>query len=268
MKVTMEGRRAYPGTQAVLRAVSLLKAFTPAEAERGLAELCREVGLHKTTAFRLLSALESEGLIERGTDGGRYRLGPELVVLGARARGGNDLRSASQEEMQALAQLTRETVTLEVLTGGQALILDEAMGSYMVGANPSVGTRWPAHATSTGKVLLAHLPAAERARLLAGPLAAPTPKTITNPRLLERELLRVRERGYAVSAEELELGFVAVGVPLRGADGEVVAALSVGGPRARFTPERTSEIGRQLPAAAARISGRLGFRGLTNRWLL
>lgn len=250
---------AYPGTQAVLRAVALLKAFTPDRPERGLADLARAVGLNKTTAYRLLAALEGERMVERGRNGEAYRLGPELVALGGRAQGSNEIREASRAVLAGLAQETRETATLEVLVGADTLILEEAMGSYVVGSIPSIGTRWPAHATSTGKTILAFLSEEERARILPRVLPAITPRTLSDRAALERDLLRVRERGYAISQEELEPGFVALGAPVYAADGRVAAAISVGGPRVRLTPETVSAIARRLPGAAARISERLGF---------
>lgn len=242
------------------RAVGLLKAFTPERPVLRLPDLARLVGLNKTTAHRLLSALTGEGLLERLPGGGGYRLGPELLALGSRALSASGLREASHAELQALALATRETVTLEVLVGRDVLILDEAIGDYVVGSMPSRGTRWPAHATSTGKVLLAHLPVAALEPLLAGPLAAPSPRTITDPAELRRELARVRSRGWAAAAEELEIGFVAIGAPLRDAAGEVVAAVSVGGPKGRLVPARTRELLALLVAAADRISTRLGHQ--------
>jgi len=250
---------AYPGTQAVLRAISLLKAFTPDRPERGLAELCRAVGLNKTTAYRLLSALESEGLVERAPSGEGYRLGPELLALGNRALRAGELRASGRPELLALAQQSRETATLEVRIGRDVLILDEALGPYVIGSAPSIGTRWPAHATSTGKVLLAHLGQDDLESWLLGPLPTPTRRTLSDPAALRRELQRVRDRGVAVSVEELEPGFVAVGAPVRQAAGDVVAAISVGGPKSRLTPERVSALSREVPAAAERISRRLGF---------
>src|SRR5262245_25953420 len=252
-------KQAYPGTQAVRRAVSLLKAFSPERPERGLAELSRAVRLNKTTAYRLLSALESEGLVERAAGGEAYRLGPELLAMGSRAHGAGELRAAARPELLGLAQETRETATLEVRLGRDTLILDEALGSYVVGSTPSIGTRWPAHATSTGKVLLAHLPEAELGEWLAGPLPALTPRTLSDAAALGRELQRARERGSAASLEELEAGFVAVGAPVRSATGEVVAALSVGGPRGRLSPERMAALTRAAVARAGALSRRLGF---------
>lgn len=255
-----DGNGSYPGTQAVQRAVGLLKAFTPERPVLRLPELAGLSGLNKTTVYRLLSALVAEGLVERLPEAGGYRLGPELLALGSRALGATGLRAASRAELQALAYATRETATLEVLVGRDVLILDEAIGDYVVGSMPSLGTRWPAHTTSTGKVLLAHLPGPTLDDLLRGPLPAATPRTVTDPAALRRELGRVRDRGWALASEELEAGFLAVGAPVRDAGGEVVAAVSVGGPRGRLNQERVKEIVALLPAAAARISNRLGFR--------
>lgn len=258
-RVPLARPRAYPGTQAVSRAVGLLKCFTAERPVLRLPDLARMAGLNKTTAYRLLSALENEGLVDRLPDRRGYRLGPELLALGSRVQGSAALRAAARAELQGLACATRETATLEVLVGRDVLILDEAIGDYVVGSMPSLGTRWPAHTTSTGKVILANLPPAALDGLLAEPLSDHTPKTITDPAALRRELARVRERGWATAAEELEVGFVAVGVPVRGPGSEVIAALSVGGPKRRLTPERIRELLSLLPAAACRISERIGF---------
>ncbi len=187
-----------------------------------------------------------------------------MVALGNQALGAPQLREAARRELDGLAETTRETATLEVLAGDDVLILDEAMGGRVVGTVPSLGTRWPAHATSTGKVLLAYR--GSNGHTPARPLPGFTPRTIVDPAALARELARVRRRGYAVSAEELEPGFVAVGAPVHGADGTVVAAISVGGPRTRLTADRITEGARLVRSAAARISRTLGYRsGLQER---
>jgi len=256
----MATHEPYPGTQAVLRAIHLLKAFSDAHPELSLIELTRRVDLNKTTAYRLLTALESEGLVVRNPETEAYRLGPEVIALGARAARANDLRSASRLELIELAQQIGETASLEALQDGQVLILDEAPGAYLIGATQFIGTRWPAHATSTGKVLLAHLPEAELKAMLARPLAQLTAKTLTAPEALRRELVRIREQGYAVAADELEVGSMAVGAPILNHQRQIVAAISVHGPGARLTPDRLPEVARQIKAAAERISIRLGFK--------
>jgi IclR family acetate operon transcriptional repressor len=250
----------YPGTQAVQRAMKLLKACAQLGPEPRLGELARAVELNKTTALRLLSALESAGMIERTGARESYRLGPELLRLASQALGSRGLQTAGRPTLFELAAATRETVTLEVLVGAEVLILDEAVGGHVIGAMPSVGTRWPAHATSTGKVLLAWLAEEDLDSRLPPRLTAHTPRTVVSGAALRRELERVRTRGYATSVEELEPGFVAVGAPVRSADGAVVAAVSVGGPRSRFTPAVVANVARRLPAAADEISERLGWR--------
>jgi IclR family acetate operon transcriptional repressor len=251
---------AYPGTQAVLRAMRVLKAVADHGREARLSDLAREVGLNKTTVFRLLSALESTEMVERTASGHAYRLGPELVRLSSRALDKSGLQSAARPTLRALAAETRETITLEVLVGDEVLILDETTGGHVIGAMPSLGTRWPAHATSTGKVLLAGLSNAELETRLSRRLASCTPRTITDSAALRREIDRVRANGYATAAEELEVGFVAVAAPIHSADGEVIAAISVGGPKSRLSAATIGEIAEKLPAIADAVSESLGFR--------
>ncbi len=249
----------YAGTQAVLRAVSLLKAFTDGGPLLGLGELSSATGLNKTTTYRLLTALESEGMVARQAEEG-YRLGPELIALGSRALRTSDLRSASREALQVLAAQTGETATLEVLAGGQVLILDEIPGAHLLGSTQIIGTLWPVHATSTGKVLLATLPDAERKAVLRTPLPRLTPKTITRAASLHKELARVQRQGYATAIEELEPGYAAVGAPVCNHEGRPIAALSVGGPTVRLTRDRIAGIAELVIEAAARVSERLGHR--------
>jgi IclR family transcriptional regulator, acetate operon repressor len=253
-------QEAYPGTQAVLRAMSVLKAVADNGPESRLSDLARDVGLNKTTVFRLLSALESAEMIERTPSGTSYRLGPELLRLSSQALDKTGLQAAARPTLRMLAADTRETITLEVLVGDEVLILDETTGGHVIGAMPSLGTRWPAHATSTGKVLLAGLSNAELDARLSGRLPSFTPRTVSDGPTLRREIERIRANGYAVASEELELGFVAVGAPVRSVDGEVVAAISVGGPKSRFTPAILSSIAQKLPPAADTVSESLGWR--------
>ncbi|MBI4772539.1 MAG: IclR family transcriptional regulator [Chloroflexi bacterium] len=267
----MQTQEPYPGTQAVQRAIALLKTFSDEQPELGLSELARAVNLNKSTAYRLLTALESEGMLARNpaTDG--YRLGPEIIALGGRALRGTDLRSAARPELERLAAQTLETATLEIPAGNwqaaagagglpEVLILDEVAGGHTIGASQEIGTRWPAHATSTGKALLAALPEAEREAALGSPFPRPTERTLTGA-ALATELDRVRAQGYAVAVEELEPGYTAVGAALRDYTGRAAAAISVGGPSVRFGPERVAEIAALVKAAAEAISRRLGYAG-------
>lgn len=247
------------GTQAVRRAIALLKAFQTDRPERDLGELARATGLSRSTAHRLLAALESEGLVVRERSNGRYRLGPAIAALGARALRASRLRELAHPVLESLAEATGETATLEVLSEGRMLILDEVLGARLIGASPSLGTAWAVHATSTGKALLAALPAHEVNELLDEPLVRFTPRTITKRSELDAELERVREDGFAMVREELEEGYAAAGAAIRVPFGSPTAALSLGGPAERLTPERLRTLGTLLRSRARELSRRLGY---------
>jgi DNA-binding IclR family transcriptional regulator len=259
--------RPASGTQAVLRAIAVLKAFGGARSAWGLTELAAELGLHKTTVFRLLGALVDEGFVERDAEHQTYRLGPALIGLGTRAGRATGLHAAAHPVLGALADDTGETATLEVLAGSEVLILDEVAGRFLLGSAPEIGTRWPAYATSTGKVLLAaarFAPDAHAAPAALGRLVRLGPGTITSHARLDRELAAVWRRGFAIASEELERGYVAIGAPVRDARGRVVAAISVGGPKTRLTRTRTAQLAALVRHAADRVSYRLGAPDLAD----
>jgi DNA-binding IclR family transcriptional regulator len=249
------------GAQSVLRAVAMLEAFTDERPAWSVSELAEAVGLNRTTAYRLLTALESAELVGRDPATETYRLGSGLIALGARAGRANPARAVSLPELVRLAGETGESATLEVLSGREMVIIEEVPGEYVTSGSQHIGSRWPIYATSTGKALMAHLPAEELAPLLAPPLRPLTENTITSAARLRDCLAEIRRLGYAVAADELEMGFVAVGAAILAGDGRAVAAISLGGTRTRLTDERLTEIGALVRSAAERVSHRLGYRG-------
>lgn len=253
----MVKKGAPEGAQAVGRAIRLLKTFTRRRPEMSLSELCDAGGLTKTTTHRLLTALESEGLVARHPISHLYRLGPAAIVLGSRAMFGNNLRSVVEPELKTLAGETGETATLEVLVDDHVLILSEFYGHHLVSVAAEVGTSWPIYATSTGKIFLASLPEKRRAELLRSPLKAWTPSTITDLDLLRDELEEAATLGYAIAVEELEIGAAAVAVALRDTLGQVVGAISVGGPTSRLDHDSLRAIGDGLKEVAQRLADRL-----------
>ena len=253
----MVNKESAGGAQAVLRALRLLKQFHAAP-ELPASELTVRSGLNRTTVVRLLGALESEGLLERDRTRKLWRLGPQVAALGRIAGGSGTLAELAQPELDALARTLQETVTLEVLRGAEVLIVAEAFGAQVLGAMPSLGTSWPAHATSTGKVLWASLSATEREQLFASRRRRCTPHTLHTRTALASELDRVAREGFATNFEELELGYVALAVPVRDARGRSVAALSVGGPRQRLPRSRLHHFVSALSRSSHRISRQLG----------
>lgn len=242
------------GAQAALRAIRLLKQFTAEKPELQLAEISASAGLNKTTTHRLLQALHSEELLERNPANGAYRLGRGMMALGVQALSNNDLRLRARPFLKRLAEETGETATLEVPVDDTMLILDEVSGRHFVGASGNVGTRWPIHATSTGKAFLAfEQHGAER---LADKLASYTPKTITELDSLERQLGEIRNRGFAETVDELEEGFTGVGAVVRGGMGEILGALSICGPSHRMSEGRRAQLGSTLIATAGYLQPR------------
>jgi DNA-binding IclR family transcriptional regulator len=249
---------AQPGTQAVARAIRVLLAFSDERPTWGLKPLSDHLGLNKTTVHRLLSVLEREELIRRLPGSEQYRLGPEAIALGGRALRATGLREAARPALEELARATRETVTLEVLIGSDVLIVDEVTSSRLLSGAGELGVRYPAHATATGKVLLAGL--GSDGAEAAGDLRQLTPRTITDRARLGKVLRQVERDGYARNVEELERGFDAVGAPVRDGTGDVVAAVGVGGPSIRMRDGDARALVGAVCAAGAAISRRLGHR--------
>ncbi|MCW2793085.1 MAG: IclR family transcriptional regulator [Nocardioides sp.] len=245
------------GVQSVDRALTILEVLARV-GEAGVTEISAELGVHKSTAFRLVATLESHRLVEQTEDRGKYRLGVGVLRLAGATSARLDVVQEARPVCRQLAAETGETVNIAVLSESSALYLDQVAGSSALQSHNWVGQHIPLHATSNGKVLLSGLdqPALDA---LLGKLSAYTPLTITKKGKLREELARVREQGYAVAIDELEVGLTAAAAPIRNAHGDVVASMSVSGPTFRLTGDRVDEAVRQLVEAALEVSHRLGW---------
>jgi DNA-binding IclR family transcriptional regulator len=250
--------------QSVTRAIRALELIAEA-GSLGVTELGRALDVHKATASRLIATLAERGLLERDPLTEKYRLGFGLIRLAGAAMAGLDLVRTAHPILEGLAERTRETVNLGVLSGDAVVYVDQISGTRAIVSVSWVGRSTPLHCSSNGKVLLANMPDDERDRLLARPLERPTASTIVDAAALVAQLRDVRIRGYAQTLEELEEGLNAVAAPVRGADGQVVAALSVSGPAFRMRPVDLPRIARLTMEAAGVVSRRLGYveRGRT-----
>jgi DNA-binding IclR family transcriptional regulator len=244
------GREREPAlVQSVDRALTVLEIL----AKRGVAgvtEIAGELGVHKSTASRLVSVLERRGFVEQLSDRGKYRLGYGIARLGSALTRHRDLAHEGRFACEALAAGTGETVNLAILDAGRVINISEVRGSGAVAVQTWVGQSTPSHATSSGKVLLANLPGLDLEAALGSDLQRYTEHTITDVALLARELDTVRERGWASSVEEYELGLNALAAPVCDHSGTVVAAISMAGPSFRLTREDfPSQVPRLLQAA-------------------
>lgn len=245
------------GVQSVDRALGILEVLART-GESGVTEIAVELGVHKSTAFRLVATLEAHRLVEQTSDRGRYRLGMGILRLAGATTARLDLVQEARPISRQLAADTGETVNIAVLAESSALYLDQVAGSSALQPHNWVGQHIPLHATSNGKVLLCDLDDAALDAVL-GKLATYTPHTITGRSQLRAELDRVREQGYAVAIDELEVGLTAVAAPIRNAHGDVVASMSVSGPSFRLPEERVTEVVRLVQSAALEVSHRLGW---------
>lgn len=243
--------------QSVDRALTILEVLARM-GEAGVTEIADGLGVHKSTAFRLVATLEAHRLVEQTGDRGKYRLGVGVLRLAGATSARLDVVQEARPVCRRLAAETGETVNVAVLSEGSALYLDQVAGSSALQPHNWVGQRIPLHATSNGKVLASGLDE-DRLDALLGRMPAYTEHTITRRAELRAELARVRGQGYALAVDELEVGLTAVAAPVRNAHGDVVASISVSGPTFRLSGDRTETVVAQLTDAAVEVSHRLGW---------
>jgi DNA-binding IclR family transcriptional regulator len=243
------------GTQAVDRAARLLREVVLANEPVTFAELIAASGLAKSTGSRLLVALERNGLVRR--DGASAFVPGDLFVHHAGRRGGEaDLLEVARPFLDRLAERTGETINLGVARRGFVEQVAQVDSTYLIGGTNWLGRPVPLHCSALGKVLLAY----GAVELAPGRLERCAPRTLTSRNALAADLARVRRRGYAVAAEELEPGLVAVAAPVYRDANAVVAALSVSGPTMRLTGARLTEAAAECVAQAGALSSALGHR--------
>jgi IclR family transcriptional regulator, acetate operon repressor len=225
----------------------------------GVTDIANELGVNKSTAFRLMATLRRRGFVEQHPTTQKYRLGFAVLRLATGVRTNLDLPEIARPVCEELSERTGETVNIAVLEGDVVLNIDQVnMAPSAVSVNWFEQRSLP-HATSTGKVLLAFAAPTVVEEYLDGDLEALTPNTITSSEELRRQLEEVRDVGYAYTLEELEIGLNAVSAPIRSGDGETLAALCVSGPNYRLTADEIEVTGKIVAEAAAEISLRLGY---------
>lgn len=237
------------------RAVRILEAFDVGHASLPIAAVARRADLPVPTTYRLVGELVRLGLLERGPDR-KVHVGIRLWELASRSSQTVSLRDAAMPYMDDLHAVVKQHTQLAVLEGEEVLYLERKSARGAQAANITrTASRLPAHACSSGHVLLAYGPTDVQERVLAGPLQALTPKTVTDPAELRRYLAETRYRGYSVVPGWVHEQAAGVAVPVYGADGQVVAALSVIIPN---EPGRVAPVVPALQATARGIGRALG----------
>ncbi|MFF0435318.1 IclR family transcriptional regulator C-terminal domain-containing protein [Streptomyces sp. NPDC004327] len=238
--------------ESLARGLTVITAFGTGRAALALTAVAEATGLARATARRALITLEHMGCV--AVDGREFRLTPRVLSLGFAPLSRTTLTRIAQPHLAALAERVRESTSLAVLTGGEVQYTGRVETSRIMNVHITLGTRFPAYATSMGRVLLADLPAADRAARLAGSeLRALTPRTVTGRAELDALLDRVAVDGYALVDEELEEGLRSIAMPVRDRAGRVVAAVNVALHAARRSREEC--VREVLPELAAAIAG-------------
>ncbi|GAA0579519.1 IclR family transcriptional regulator [Actinomadura livida] len=244
---------ANAGTEVAGRVADVLLLFAGGPRSLGVSAISRELGVSKAVVHRILRSLVSREMLEDDPGTGRYRLGSAAVALGVSALRGSNVRDAAAPVLRRLRNETGETTTLSGLVGDERVYLDQFESPHEVRMTVEVGRRFPLHAGSSGKAILAFLPEERREAVLARPRAALTARTVTGAAELRGELAAIAAEGTAVSLGERLPDAASVAAPLPGPDGAVHGSISVCGPLHRFTPEEIDRYRGLVRAAAAEI---------------
>jgi len=258
---------AEPGSsQSLERGLAILASFRPERPLLGVSELGRDLGLSRSTTHRYVSTLAALGYLQQDPASKRYRLGWRVLDLGFSAINSMELREVAGPHLRELSDATGHTANMAILDDLDIVYVDRCRSAQgrqrEIDLNLHVGARLPAYCTSLGKVLLAHLPDADRAaRIGRVDFQRRGPNTIRSRTALAAELLRVRKQGYAVNNEELAYGLRSIAAPVFAHDGSAAGAINLAVHSSMISSETLGErFGPVLMRTAADISARLGFR--------
>jgi len=245
--------------QSIERAAAILRLLSGRTRRLGVVDLAGELGLPKGTVHGLLRTLQHVGFVEQDEETGKYQLGAALLHMGSSYLDGNELRTRALNWSDSLATRTNESVRIGTLHEGQVLIVHHVFRPDDSLQTLDVGALLPAHASALGKILLAHH-AYAAAELARHGLESFTPATITDPEALERELERVRKRGWAADIGELVNGEVSCAAPILDRRGVTVGAMGVSGPPDRLLAARQprGDVVAFVREAARAVSRELG----------
>ncbi len=246
--------------QSVDRAITVMELLSD-RGWSGVTEVANELGINKSTAYRLLTTMRDRGLVQQDAATEKYRLGFGLVTLANSVTADLDVTRCARPVCDRLAEQTRETVTVAVLDGDDAVILHQSNSRSSALSVDWSGMHTPLHATAAGKIFLRYMPEDQRRRILRRPLQSYTENTVVSSKTLREELKHDHGRDYWYTIEELEVGLNAIAAPVRCAGDVVVAAVSVSGPAFRMPPKSFPEVGELCVHAAEEISRCLGYQG-------
>jgi DNA-binding IclR family transcriptional regulator len=261
----MEQHREALGARALEKALDLLFSFQPDSPEQSLFQISRRLRFPPSTTRRLLKTMMSRRLVQQDPITKLYRLGPGVFYLASVAKEGLDVRRIALPVMEKLRDLTGENTTLHELRDRKRVCVEKVESKQVLRDTILIGDQFPAHCGASGKVLLAYLPAEELKEYCDStrPLQALTARTITDPRKLAAELVRIKRRGFAFSCGERVMdGLCAISAPIFDYEGKVRYSLTITLTLFRLRTKGRDELARLVGKSAEEISVRFGKHSL------
>ncbi len=251
---------SYPISTTVQKAMRLLEMIGERQPVRA-SEILNQSTLSRSNVYRLLSTFQKMGYLERDEDL-KYRLSFKVFVLGNTIPQRNQLSEVARPFMVKLAEMCKENVNLGVRYRQKVLYIEKIESPHYLKLDQPIGSTDPLHCTALGKALLSGLSDQElRTYLKSERLIPYTKKTITDPKVLEKEIQHVRREGYSTDLEELSEGIHCIGAPIRDVSGKVIAAISISAPAIRLTRQKMRELKGPLLEASLGVSKKMGYRG-------
>lgn len=246
--------------QSVDRAVAILKCFNENKRELKLTEISEQLGLNKSTAHGIINTLKYHGLIDQDENTQKYRLGLCLIGLGELVISSMDVRSLAYPIIEELCRELEETIHVGVLDGNEIVYVDKKECNKSIKISSKIGARYPAYSTADGRILLSYLDLETQEKIIPEEIKKFTPKTITDKQKIIKELVKIRESGYAIDDEENVVGLTCVAAAVFDYSGKARYGISVTGPTIRMTEEKKAESIKVLKDAVSRISFMFGYR--------
>ncbi|MFS3137410.1 IclR family transcriptional regulator [Gluconacetobacter sacchari] len=243
----------------VEKALKVLEALAASQDPVPLSQLSRDMGLSKSTAFRLLDTLCRTGYARQESSTGRYALSTKMWELGGSVVRDLEIRTIGHPVLEDVAAETTEATILALLHGNEALVIDTVTSHHALQIFSSVGSRVGLCHSAIGKALLAYMPP-ERLKQIARTFNPPTPSGLQTWQELETHLLEIRKHGYALSVDEWHVGVAGIAAPVCNANGDVIGAFGITWPTLRVSETAFESLGNTCRAAAERISYALGYR--------
>lgn len=244
-QMTIAGRDSNKSSTA-LRAFRVLETVAGSSDPLGVGDIARLTGLDRATCYRMLRTIEQAGYIVRDSTTKGFRPSRRIISLAKNLMGDDESRMLVARTLKQISQVTGETSHFSEIDGDSAVLTQRSKGAQLVAVDFQIGERYPLHTTSVGKSILAHQDETALSSYLNRPLTALTPRTITDPAHLRKELQKIRETGIAYDHGELAEGMNCVAVPVHGAGGAVLAGISISGPDSRFTEEKLKHLAKVI----------------------